>query len=56
VGSLHPRKNLAGLLAGFAAYRAQGGEADLVVVEPRFEAYREVSAQIRAVFRSMQGC
>jgi glycosyltransferase involved in cell wall biosynthesis len=32
VGSLHPRKNLAGLLEGFAAYRARGGEADLVVV------------------------
>jgi glycosyltransferase involved in cell wall biosynthesis len=32
VGSLHPRKNLAGLLEGFVAYRARGGEADLVVV------------------------
>jgi glycosyltransferase involved in cell wall biosynthesis len=32
VGSLHPRKNLDGLLAAFAAYRARGGKADLVVV------------------------
>jgi len=32
VGSLHPRKNLDGLLAAFAAYRARGGAADLVVV------------------------
>lgn len=32
VGSLHPRKNIPGLLAAHAAYRAQGGQADLVVV------------------------
>lgn len=32
VGSLHPRKNLDGLLAAFAAYRARGGAANLVVV------------------------
>ena len=32
VGSLHPRKNLDGLLGAFAAYRARGGKADLVVV------------------------
>ena len=32
VGSLHPRKNIEGLLAAFAAYKAGGGLAHLVVV------------------------
>ena len=32
VGSLHPRKNVTGLLKAFEAYCAQGGEWDLVVV------------------------
>ena len=32
VGSLHPRKNLPGMLAAFGAYRAAGGMADLLVV------------------------
>ena len=32
VGSLHPRKNIEGLLAAFAAYKAGGGQAHLVVV------------------------
>jgi glycosyltransferase involved in cell wall biosynthesis len=32
VGSLHPRKNIEGLLEAFALYRASGGEASLVVV------------------------
>ena len=32
VGSLHPRKNIEGLLAAFAAYKAGGGQAYLVVV------------------------
>ena len=32
VGSLHPRKNIGGLLNAYRAYRAAGGEAKLVVV------------------------
>lgn len=32
VGSLHPRKNIPGLLAAHAAYRRAGGTADLAVV------------------------
>jgi glycosyltransferase involved in cell wall biosynthesis len=32
VGSLHPRKNIPGLLQAFSAYRAMGGEYDLVIV------------------------
>jgi glycosyltransferase involved in cell wall biosynthesis len=32
VGSLHPRKNIPGLLRAHAAYRAAGGTADLLVV------------------------
>jgi glycosyltransferase involved in cell wall biosynthesis len=32
VGSLHPRKNLPGMLTAFEAYRAAGGTADLLVV------------------------
>ena len=32
VGSLHPRKNIPGMLRAHAAYRAAGGEADLLVV------------------------
>ncbi len=32
VGSLHPRKNIPGLLAAHAAYRRGGGQAELVVV------------------------
>jgi glycosyltransferase involved in cell wall biosynthesis len=32
VGSLHPRKNIHGLLNAFVAYREAGGQSDLVVV------------------------
>lgn len=32
VGSLHPRKNIPGMLRAHAAYRAAGGAADLLVV------------------------
>ena len=32
VGSLHPRKNLKGLMAAFEMYRDQGGQNDLVIV------------------------
>lgn len=32
VGSLHPRKNIRGLLNAFVAYRETGGQSDLVVV------------------------
>jgi glycosyltransferase involved in cell wall biosynthesis len=32
VGSLHPRKNIHGLLKAFVAYRKAGGQSDLVVV------------------------
>ena len=32
VGSLHPRKNIRGLLSAFVAYRETGGQSDLVVV------------------------
>lgn len=35
VGSLHPRKNLSGLLEAFGLYRAEGGTADLVIVGER---------------------
>ena len=32
VGSLHPRKNISGLLAAYTIYRAMGGQYDLVIV------------------------
>jgi len=32
VGSLHPRKNISGLLQAFGAYRAMGGKHELVIV------------------------
>jgi glycosyltransferase involved in cell wall biosynthesis len=32
VGSLHPRKNLTGLMSAFEMYRDQGGQNDLVIV------------------------
>ncbi|MGB1074809.1 MAG: glycosyltransferase family 4 protein [Flavobacteriales bacterium] len=32
VGSLHPRKNIAGLLAAYRAYRQAGGQAKLAIV------------------------
>jgi len=32
VGSLHPRKNLEGLLKAFELYRARGGEYELLIV------------------------
>lgn len=35
VGSLHPRKNLAGLLRAFALYRAEGGTNHLLIVGER---------------------
>ncbi|GGR78381.1 DNA polymerase IV [Deinococcus sedimenti] len=41
-----------GVRSAMPLYRALERCPDLVVVEPRFEAYREVSAQIRAVFHS----
>ena len=32
VGSLHPRKNIAGIVAAYSEYREKGGEKDLLIV------------------------